>query len=81
VAEKAGMKAGDIIVAVGRYPTHDDLMTFANDYVSAKGDAKLNETSTYPMSLIGPDGKARTANLAMPMRLRGGLMDGFSDKP
>jgi membrane-associated protease RseP (regulator of RpoE activity) len=81
VAEKAGMKAGDTILAVGTHPTKDDLITFANDYAAAKDDAKLNETPTYPMMLVGADGKSRTANLAMPMRLKGGLMDGFSDKP
>ncbi len=80
-AEKAGMKAGDTILAVGRYPTHDDLMAFASAYVNAKGDAKTEETATYSMSLIGADGKARTANLAMPMQIKGGLMDGFSDTP
>ncbi|HEX4140342.1 MAG TPA: hypothetical protein VHY09_08345 [Candidatus Methylacidiphilales bacterium] len=81
VAEKAGMKAGDTILAVGRYSTKDDLLTFAGDYAAAKEDAKTNEASTYTMSLVGADGKSRTANLAMPMRLKGGLMDGFSDKP
>lgn len=81
VAEKAGMKAGDTILAVGKYPTKDDLITFANDYAAAKGDAKTDEAPYYTMSLIGADGKARTANLAMPMRLHGGLMDGFSDTP
>ena len=75
------MKAGDTILAVGKYPTKDDLITFANDYDAAKGDAKTDEAPYYTMSLIGADGKSRTANLAMPMRLHGGLMDGFSDTP
>jgi hypothetical protein len=81
VAEQAGVKAGDTILSVGAYPTHDDLKTFASGYVSAKGDAKTNETPSYPMVLRGADGTTRTANLAMPMRLKGGLMDGFSDTP
>jgi hypothetical protein len=81
VAQQAGMKAGDTILAVGRYSTKDDLLTFAIDYAAAKDDAKTNETASYTMSLIGADGKARTANLAMPMRLHSGLMDGFSDTP
>jgi hypothetical protein len=75
------VKAGDTILTVGRYPTHDDLMTFSSGYVAAKGDAKTNETASYPMMLLGADGKPRTANLAMPMRIRSGLMDGFSDTP
>jgi hypothetical protein len=81
IAAQAGIKAGDTILAVGGHPTKDDLQTFANDYAAAKEDAKTNETSSYSMSLIGADGKARTANLAMPMRLHSGLMDGFSDTP
>ena len=81
VAEQAGMKAGDTILAVGPYPTHDDLITFANGYGAAKREAKENETSSYSMTLRGADGTTRTANLAMPMRLHSGLMDGFSDTP
>lgn len=81
VADKAGMKAGDTILAVGRYPTHDDLMTFSSAYVSAKGDAKTNEAESYPMTVRGANGTTRTASLAMPIRLHSGLMDGFSDKP
>jgi len=81
VADKAGIKAGDSIVAVGRYGTKDELLTFASDYAAAKEDAKSSEAPVYTMTLIGADGKSRTANLAMPMRLHGGLMDGFSDKP
>ena len=81
VAEQAGIRAGDTIVAVGPNATHDDLLTFANDYAAAKREANENETSSYPMTLRGADGTMRTANLAMPMRLKGGLMDGFSDTP
>jgi hypothetical protein len=81
VAAKAGVKAGDTVLSVGRYPTKDDLLTYASAYAAAKEDAKNDETPTYPMSLRGEDGSVRTANLAMPMRLRGGLMDDFSATP
>ena len=81
VGDKAGIKAGDEITAVGSHPTRDDLMTFANAYSAAKKDAKDNEVSTYAYSLRGADGTTRTANVAMPMTIRGGLMDGFSEKP
>jgi hypothetical protein len=77
VASHAGMKAGDEIVAVGAYATHDDLLTFANAYSSAKKDARENETASYSVTLRNPDGTTRLANLAMPIRIRGGLMDGF----
>jgi hypothetical protein len=81
VTEKAGIKAGDEIVSVGAYPTKDDLMTFARGYAAAKDDARSSEASSYALVLRGADGKTRTAAVAMPMRIRGGLMDGFSDKP
>jgi hypothetical protein len=80
-AEQAGIKAGDEIISVGAYPTRDDLTTFANAYAAAKKDATENEVPTYAMALRGADGATRTANIGMPLRLRGGLMDGFSDKP
>jgi hypothetical protein len=80
-AEQAGIKAGDEIISVGAYPTKDDLLTFANAYAAAKKDATENEVPTYAMALRGADGTTRTANVGMPLRLRGGLMDGFSDKP
>ena len=81
VASKAGMKAGDTIVAVGAYPTHDDLLTFSTGYGAAKRDAKESGAPAYTLTLRNADGTTRTANLAMPLRLNGGLMDGFSDKP
>jgi len=81
VAEQAGIKAGDEILAVGAHPTKDDLMTFAYAYAAAKKEARVNEASTYALALRGADGTTRTANVSMPMRLRGGLMDGFSAKP
>ncbi len=80
-AEAAGIKAGDEIISLGAYPTKDDLLTFANAYAAAKKDARENEVESYAVALRGPDGAARTANIAMPPRLRGGLMDGFSEKP
>jgi C-terminal processing protease CtpA/Prc len=80
-AEGAGLKAGDEILSVGAYPTKDDLLTFASGYAAAKKDATENEAQSYPMTVRGADGTTRQANLALPPRLRGGLMDGFSEKP
>jgi membrane-associated protease RseP (regulator of RpoE activity) len=80
-AEKAGIKAGDVIVSVGAYSTKDDLMTFANAYSAGKKDANEAGASSYAMVLRGADGTTRTASVALPMRIHGGLMDGFNDKP
>jgi hypothetical protein len=80
-ADAAGLKAGDEILSVGGYPTHDDLTTFSNDYAAAKKDSKDNEVETYAMVVRGADAQTRTANLAMPLRIKSGLMSGFSDKP
>jgi hypothetical protein len=79
--DKAGLKAGDAILSVGGYPTNDDLMTFSSAYRAAKKDAKVNEAASYAMVVRSADGTTRTASVAMPLRLKGGLMDGFSDKP
>jgi C-terminal processing protease CtpA/Prc len=80
-ADQAGIQAGDEIDSVGAYPTHDDLLTFANAYAAAKKDSKDNEVGNYAVALRGADGAMRSVNINMPLRIRGGLMDGFSDKP
>jgi S1-C subfamily serine protease len=81
VSEQAGLKAGDVILAVGAYPTHGDLMTFSKAYADAKRDARDNEADTYSMTIRGADGTTRTAKISMPLRIKGGLMDGFTGKP
>ena len=80
-SDAAGIKAGDEIVSVGAYSTKDDLTTFANAFAAAKKDASDNEAQSYTMVLRGADGTTRDANIGMPQRIHGGLMDGFSDKP
>ncbi len=77
-ANAAGVKAGDEIVSIGGIPTKGDLATFASAYATTKHDAKVNEVSSYPMT-IRPDGKGetRTVNISMPATLKGGLMNGL----
>ena len=77
-AEKAGIKAGDEIVAVGGISTQNDLATFAGAYSTAKKIAMDNEVASYPMT-IRPEGKGepRTVNIALPPKIKSGLMDGF----
>jgi len=77
-ANSAGLKAGDEIVAVGGIPTHNDLSAFATAYATAKNTAKVNEVSTYPMTIrSGEKGDVRTVNIAMPATLKGNLFDGL----
>ncbi len=80
-SDQAGIKAGDDIVSIGGIPTRDDLLTFANGYSAAKKVARESEAETYPVVLHGANGETRTANIAMPLRLKSSLMSGFSDKP
>jgi hypothetical protein len=77
-SENAGIKAGDEIVSVGGTSTQNDLSAFAAAYASAKKAATENEVDSYPM-VIRSEGKAeaRTVNIAMPAKIKGGLMDGF----
>jgi membrane-associated protease RseP (regulator of RpoE activity) len=77
-AEKAGIKAGDEIVSVGGISTQNDLSVFAAAYANAKKIATENEVPTYPMTIRSADGAdARQVNIAMPPKIKGGLMDGF----
>jgi len=77
-AEKAGIKAGDEVVSVGGISTQNDLSTFAGAYASAKKSATDNEVESYPMSIRSEGStETRTVNIAMPPKIKGGLMDGF----
>ena len=77
-AEKAGIKAGDEIVSVGGASTQNDLTAFAAAYAAAKKTAKENEVDSYPVTLRS-EGKTetQTVNIALPPKIKGGLMDGF----
>jgi hypothetical protein len=77
-ADRAGLKAGDVILSVGGIPTKDDLRTFALAFSSAKKTATDNEVASYPMSIItegSPD--PQQVNIPMPPKIKSGLMDGF----
>jgi hypothetical protein len=77
-AEKVGIKAGDELVSVGGVSTQNDLNAFAAAYANAKKIATENEVPTYPMTLRSAGGaEARQVNIAMPPKIKGGLMDGF----
>jgi len=81
-AELAGIKAGDEIVSVGGISTRNDLGAFAGAYASAKKNATDDEVDTYPM-IVRSEGKSetRTVDIAMPPKIKGGLMDGFLNSP
>jgi len=78
-AEAAGIKAGDVILSIGGFPTKDDLMTFALGYAHSKKIATENEVSTYPLTIVSQGaGDSHQANIAMPATIKSGLMDGFN---
>jgi hypothetical protein len=80
-ASAAGIKAGDEILSVGGISTQNDLSTFAAAYASAKKTAMENEVSSYEMSIRSGDKEVRTADIPLPQKLGGGLMDDFTEKP
>ncbi len=75
-ADAAGIKAGDEIVSVGGIPLQDNLTIFASAYATTKKTAMDNEVSSYPMTLQN-GAQTRIANIAMPPKIKGSLMDGF----
>jgi hypothetical protein len=78
-AEAAGIKADDEIISVGGIPVHGDLSAFAAAYARAKQIATDNEVDSYPMTIrSGGKSDAQQVNIAMPPKLKGGLMDGFN---
>jgi hypothetical protein len=80
-ADKAGIKAGDEIVSVGGIPTQNDLTAFSAAYAGAKKIATENEVPTYPMTIRSAGGaEARQVSIAMPPRIKSGLMDGFDEE-
>lgn len=75
-AEKAGIKAGDEITAVGGTPLQNDLATFASAYAATKKVAMDNEVSSYPMTLQS-GAETHVVNIPLPPKISSGLMDGF----
>jgi len=77
-AEKAGIKAGDEIVAVGGASTQNDLATFAAAYAAAKKTAGENEAQSYPVTLRSEsNAETQTVNIPMSPKIKSGLMEGF----
>jgi S1-C subfamily serine protease len=80
-ADKAGLKAGDEILAVGGISTQNDLATFASAYARAKKVATENEMPSYTMTFLrGGSGGSQTANIPLPPKLSGNLMNDFFDE-
>jgi predicted metalloprotease with PDZ domain len=81
-AEAAGLKAGDVITSVGGTSTQNNLATFAAGYAAAKEAARINEVSSYAMTIRpGGGGEPRQVTIAMPPTIKSGLMDGFDEGP
>lgn len=77
-ADKAGIKAGDEIVAVGGASPRNDLVLFATAWANAKKTAKYNNAPSFSMTLRS-EGKTDThaVTIAMPPTIKSSLMDGF----
>lgn len=77
-ADKAGIKAGDEIVAVDGASPRNDLALFATAWANAKKTAKYNNATSFPMT-VRSEGKTdtHTVSIAMPPTIKSSLMDGF----
>jgi hypothetical protein len=78
-ADKAGLKAGDEILAVGGISTQSDLATFASAYATAKKVATENAMESYTMTFSRGSSGSQTANILLPPKLSGSLMNDFFD--
>jgi predicted metalloprotease with PDZ domain len=76
-ADKAGLKAGDEILAVGGIPTQNDLAAFSAAFAATRGKARDDELPSYSMT-VRSEGKpdARTVNIAMPPSLKSNFFNG-----
>jgi len=77
-ADKAGIKAGDEIVAVDGASPKNDLATFATVWATAKKTAKYNNAPGFPVTIRAPgQTETHTTSVAMPPTIKSSLMDGF----
>ena len=77
-ADRAGIKAGDEIVAVSGAPTQHDLTTFAKDFAAARQNARETKAPTYALTVRSPGQSAtHVVNMAMPPTLKSLLMNGL----
>jgi hypothetical protein len=76
--DRAGIKAGDEIVAVGGESTQHDLTTFATIFAAVRQDARDTSASSYALTIRSP-GQTGThvVNVAMPPTIKSQLMDGL----
>ena len=76
-ADKAGLKAGDEILAVGGIPTQNDLAAFSAAFAATRGKARDDELPSYSMT-VRSEGKpdARQVDIAMPPSLKSNFFNG-----
>jgi hypothetical protein len=76
-ADKAGLKAGDEILAVGGISTRNDLEGFSSAFVAARDKAREDELPSYEMTVRseGSSG-ARTVDIPMPPSLKSTFLNG-----
>jgi len=75
-ADQAGVKAGDTITAVGRFPIGSDLSAFATSFASVKKNAHDGQLSSYPITVRNSTG-TRTANIPLTPSIKSFLNEGL----
>ena len=77
-SDRAGIKAGDEIMAVGGEPTQHDLTTFAKNFSAARQNARETNATSYALTIHSPGQSAtHVVNVAMPPSLKSLLMQGL----
>jgi hypothetical protein len=77
-ADQAGFKAGDQVLAVGRFPVSNDLAAFTGTYGAARQEAKDAQAETFSFVVRSPgEAGSHTLKMAMPPTIKSLLMQGF----
>jgi hypothetical protein len=76
-ADRAGVKAGDEITAVGNVPMQGDLSAFAAAFSAAKRTAMDNQITHFPITIRSGNGVPRQVDLAEPPSIKAFLNEGI----
>jgi hypothetical protein len=76
-ADRAGIKAGDEITAVGGTPMHGDLTQFSSLYAATKRTAKENEVPNFNITVRSGNGAPHQASISLPPSIKNFLNEGL----
>lgn len=74
-AERAGIKAGDILTKIGDRPVGGSLTAYLNDYHVIKKDAVMAMKTSFPISVKAHDGTERVATVKLPPSINSSFLD------